>query len=88
MVTWGSLTSTAREAIARAADDGIKARLISPRLLSPVQPEKLAAALKGTKRILVVEQTHGAQFYRYLRAHYASAGESVQPARTAADHGR
>jgi 2-oxoglutarate ferredoxin oxidoreductase subunit alpha len=70
VVTWGSLTPTAREAIARAADDGIKARLVAPRLLSPVQPEKLAAALKGAKRILVVEQTHGAQFYRYLRAHY------------------
>jgi len=70
VVTWGSLTGTAREAIARAADDGIKARLISPRLLSPVQPEKLAAALKGAKRVLVVEQTHGAQFHRYLRAHY------------------
>lgn len=70
VITWGSLTGTAREAIARAADDGVTARLISPRLLSPVQPDKLAAALKGAKRILVVEQTHGAQFHRYLRAHY------------------
>jgi len=70
VVTWGSLTGTAREAIARAADDGIKARLISPRLLSPAQPEKLAAALQGAKRVLVVEQTHGGQFHRYLRAHY------------------
>src|SRR3974390_1076286 len=70
VVTWGSLTGTAREAIPRAADDGIEACLIAPRLLSPVQPERLAAALKGAKRILVVEQTHGGQFYRYLRAHY------------------
>ncbi len=70
VVTWGSLTGTAREAIARAAADGIKVRLVAPRLLSPVQPEKLAAALSGTKRILVIEQTHGAQFHRYLRAHY------------------
>ncbi len=70
VVTWGSLTGTAREAIARAADDGIEARLIAPRLLSPVQPERLAAALKGAKRIFVVEQTHGGQFYRYLRAHH------------------
>ena len=27
-------------------------------------------ALNGVKRILVVEQSHGGQFYRYLRAHY------------------
>ena len=36
----------------------------------PTQPERLAAALDGVKRILVVEQTHGGQFHRYLRAHY------------------
>ena len=44
--------------------------LVAPRLLAPVQPERLAAALAGVKRILVVEQTHGGQFHKYLRAHY------------------
>jgi 2-oxoglutarate ferredoxin oxidoreductase subunit alpha len=70
LVTWGSLTGAAREAIARAAADGIEVTLIAPRLLSPAQPERLAAALAGKKRVLVVEQSHGAQFHRYLRAHY------------------
>jgi 2-oxoglutarate ferredoxin oxidoreductase subunit alpha len=75
VVTWGSLTGTAREAIARAAQNGIEATLIAPRLIAPTQPERLAAALEGTKRILVVEQSHGAQFHRYLRAHYDLPGE-------------
>jgi 2-oxoglutarate ferredoxin oxidoreductase subunit alpha len=70
VVTWGSLTGTAREAIARAQADGIDATLIAPRLLSPAQPAQFASALEGKSRVLVVEQTHGAQFYRYLRAHY------------------
>jgi 2-oxoglutarate ferredoxin oxidoreductase subunit alpha len=70
VLTWGSLTSSAREAITRAATDGIDARLVAPRLLLPTQPERLAKALHGVKRILVVEQTHSGQFYRYLRAHY------------------
>jgi 2-oxoglutarate/2-oxoacid ferredoxin oxidoreductase subunit alpha len=70
VLTWGSLTSSAREAIARAATDGIDVRLVAPRLLLPTQPERLAKALHGVKRILVVEQTHSGQFYRYLRAHY------------------
>jgi 2-oxoglutarate ferredoxin oxidoreductase subunit alpha len=39
-------------------------------LLLPVQPERLQAALEGVDRALIVEQTHGGQFYRYLRAHY------------------
>ena len=70
VLTWGSLTSSAREAITRAATDGIDARLVAPRLLLPTQPERLEKALDGVKRILVVEQTHSGQFYRYLRAHY------------------
>jgi 2-oxoglutarate ferredoxin oxidoreductase subunit alpha len=70
VITWGSLTGTAREAISRAEKSGIQARLIAPRLLLPVRPEQFAAALEGATRALVVEQTHGGQFYRYLRAHY------------------
>ncbi len=70
VLTWGSLTGPAREAIERADADGIDVALIAPRLLSPAQPARFAAALQGKKRILVVEQSHGAQFYRYLRAHY------------------
>lgn len=70
VVTWGSLTGAAREAVSRAVDDGINAALVAPRLLSPVQPKAFAAALAGKSRVLVVEQTHGCQFYHYLRAHY------------------
>jgi len=70
VITWGSLTGTAREAIGRAGRDGVAASLLAPRLLSPVQPEEFAAAIEGKTRALIVEQSHGAQFYRYLRAHY------------------
>jgi 2-oxoglutarate ferredoxin oxidoreductase subunit alpha len=70
IITWGSLTGAAREAARRAGADGFDIRIIAPRLLAPVQPERLSAALQGVGRILVVEQTHGAQFHRYLRAHY------------------
>ena len=70
VITWGSLTGAAREAIDRARGSGLDIRLIAPRLLLPVQPERFKAALDGVKRILVVEQSHGGQFYRYLRAHY------------------
>jgi 2-oxoglutarate ferredoxin oxidoreductase subunit alpha len=50
-------------------------RLVSMRLLSPAQPERLAKALEGVKRVLVVEQNHGAQFHRYLRADFDLPGE-------------
>jgi len=75
VLTWGSLTGAAREAVGRAAADGIDARVVSPRLLLPTLPERMATALKGVKRILVVEQTHGGQFHKYLRAHYDLPGQ-------------
>ncbi len=70
VIVWGSLTGAVREALAIARAGGVKIKLIAPRLLWPVRPEQFAAALKGIKRALVVEQTHSAQFHRYLRAHY------------------
>jgi 2-oxoglutarate ferredoxin oxidoreductase subunit alpha len=74
VVTFGSCTGAAREALARAAADGIKGRLVSLRLLSPSRPEHLARALEGAKRVLVVEQNHTGQLYRYLRAEYDLPG--------------
>jgi len=70
VVTWGSSTGPAREAVYRAAADGVAVRLISLRLLQPALPERFAAALDGIGRLLVVEQSHSRQFHRYLRSHY------------------
>jgi len=70
VVTWGSLTGAVREAVDALRASGRAVRLIAPRLLLPAQPERLKAALEGVNRVLIVEQTHGGQFYRYLRAHY------------------
>jgi 2-oxoglutarate/2-oxoacid ferredoxin oxidoreductase subunit alpha len=70
IVTFGSCTGPAREALERARADGVHARLISLRMLAPAQPERLARALQGVKRVLVLEQNHSGQFLRHLTAHY------------------
>ncbi len=70
VITFGSATGPVREALARMREQGGSARLISMRVLAPVLPEQFAAALEGVERIIVVEQNHGGQLYRYLRAHY------------------
>ena len=68
VITFGSTTGAVREAVARAAAEGVRVRLVALRLLAPLQPERFAQALEGVSRVLVVEQNHGAQLYRYLRA--------------------
>ncbi len=75
VLTFGSCTGPVREGIERARADGVNARLISLRLLSPAQPERLRRALEGVKRLLVVEQNHSGQFLRYLRGEYDLPGE-------------
>ncbi len=70
ILTWGSATAPVREAAARARVAGHAVKTVSLRLLSPPQPQRLNAALQGIERILIVEQSHSAQFYRYLRAFY------------------
>ena len=77
VITFGSVTDVAREALARLAEQGVSARLIALRLLAPALPERLAAALDGVSRVLVVEQNHTAQLFRYLRAMYDLPGKPV-----------
>ena len=72
VLTFGSCTGPVREALAR---DGKGVKLVSLRLLSPAQPERLKQALEGVKRVLVVEQNHSGQFLRYLRSEYAALRE-------------
>jgi len=80
IVTFGSCTGPVREGLARAAADGVHARLVSLRLLAPLPANQLVAALDGVRRVLVIEQNHTAQLYKYLR------GECDLPGRVTSLH--
>ena len=77
VITFGSATAPVREAVARVAARGMNVRVIAMRLLAPALPEQLAEALDGVTRVLVVEQNHGAQFYRYLRSMFDLPGKAA-----------
>ena len=70
LLTFGSSTAPAREALARARAEGFDVKLVSVRMLAPVQPEKFKTAMQGVKRAIVLEQNHSGQFLRHLKAHY------------------
>ncbi len=76
VLTLGSATGPVREAHrARGrAGAGGTAGLGSPARSRPSRVP-FAQALAGARRILVVEQNHGAQFHRYLRSVYDLPGE-------------
>ena len=70
ILTWGSSSLAVREAANQLNDQGIGVKTISVRLLSPIQPEKMATALESIEKLLIVEQTHSGQFWKYIRAEY------------------
>jgi len=70
ILTWGSTTAVVREAARRLEAQGLTVKVIALRLLLPASPKKLTTELAGVERVLVVEQSHFRQFYRYLRAYY------------------
>ncbi|HET7525261.1 MAG TPA: hypothetical protein VFK10_04895, partial [Burkholderiaceae bacterium] len=80
VITFGSATGPVREAVQRAAAAGAAVRLIALRLLAPLQPHRMAWALEGVREVMVIEQNHGAQLYRYLR------GAADLPGRPATFH--
>jgi 2-oxoglutarate ferredoxin oxidoreductase subunit alpha len=67
VITFGSASGPVREAVRRAAEEGVDVRLIVLRLIAPIQPQAIALALKGVQRVMVVEQNHEGQLLRYLK---------------------
>jgi 2-oxoglutarate ferredoxin oxidoreductase subunit alpha len=70
VITFGSTAAALREALDRLRAGGLRVRAVTLRLLAPAQPRRMHDALAGVTRVLVVEQNHGAQLYRYLRSVY------------------
>lgn len=68
VLTWGSATGATFEAVRRMHADSANLRGVALRLLAPLPTERLIEQLRGVRSVLVIEQNHGAQFYRMLRA--------------------
>jgi 2-oxoglutarate ferredoxin oxidoreductase subunit alpha len=67
LVAWGSIAGAAREALELARAEGIRAKLLVPRLVYPVAEEIYADFFRSVRVGLVVEQSHQGQLYRILR---------------------
>ena len=67
LIAWGSIAGVCRESIALAQAEGIRAKLLIPRLLFPVAEEIYREFLGSLRAGLVVEQSYQGQLYRLLR---------------------
>jgi 2-oxoglutarate ferredoxin oxidoreductase subunit alpha len=67
LISWGSVAGVVIEALQMARAEGIKVRLLVPKLLYPVAEEIYQEFFAPLQRCLVVEQSHQGQLYRIIR---------------------
>jgi 2-oxoglutarate ferredoxin oxidoreductase subunit alpha len=67
LISWGSVAGVAIEALHLAQAEGIKVRLLAPKLVYPVAEEIYGEFFSTLQQCLVVEQSHQGQLYRIIR---------------------
>ena len=67
LISWGSTAGIAIEAFQIALKQGLRVKLLVPRLLYPVSEQVYQEFFASIKRGLVVEQNHQSQLFRLLR---------------------
>ena len=77
LLCFGSASTAVNEAADLLSAQGVMVRAVALRLLSPLCVDALQAALAGCRRVMVIEQNHGAQLFHYLRGHYDGPLESL-----------
>jgi 2-oxoglutarate ferredoxin oxidoreductase subunit alpha len=78
LVSWGSVAGVAREALRLARAEGLRAKLLVPKLLYPVAESVYRDFFASVKRGLFVEQSYQAQLYRLARM-FVDVPALVQP---------
>lgn len=67
LLSFGSSSAAVAEAAELLEERGLATRVISLRLLAPLQTVALGAALDGCEQVIVVEQNHSKQLFHYLK---------------------
>ena len=78
LISWGSVAGVAREALRLALAEGLRVKLLVPRLLYPVAEPAYQDFFASVKRGLFVEQSFQAQLYRLVRM-YVEVPAGIKP---------
>jgi 2-oxoglutarate ferredoxin oxidoreductase subunit alpha len=74
IIGWGSTIGPVREAVARAAENGIPVAVFYPKALFPLPDARLKAFLEKRQAVIVPEMNYTGQFAGMLRARAQSYG--------------
>ncbi len=76
LLCWGSVANAAEEAY-RIAGDNADFQVIALRLISPFPVRQLSEALQSVDELVILEQSEGGQFARYVASQISFAGALV-----------
>ncbi|MGA2693330.1 MAG: hypothetical protein ABSF76_13275, partial [Opitutaceae bacterium] len=83
LISWGNVAGIALEAARTALSQGVKVKILVPKLLYPVADAVYADFFKSLRRCVVVEQSHQGQLHKILRMRPArihfGIEECIQP---------
>jgi len=68
LIGWGSTWGVLAEAVERLNREGLSTNHLQIKFLVPFHAAEVGALLRGSRRIVVVENNHSGQFARHLRA--------------------
>ncbi|HSL24596.1 MAG TPA: 2-oxoacid:acceptor oxidoreductase subunit alpha [Vicinamibacterales bacterium] len=78
LVSWGSVAGIAREALELARREGLRVKLLVPKLIYPVPEEVYAAFFASVQGGLVVEQSYQGQLWRLLKM-FVDVPKGIEP---------
>ncbi|MGE5358069.1 MAG: hypothetical protein ACM3NQ_03565, partial [Bacteroidales bacterium] len=78
LVSWGSLAGVALEAMRLAEAEGLRVKVLVPKLLYPVAEHFYQDFFASVTRGLVIEQSHQGQLYRLIRM-FVDVPRGVEP---------
>ncbi len=70
IITWGSATGVAYEALLEAQKQGVKLDLIAPRMIWPIPTQQLDDFIASKRVIIIPEVNFSGQFANLLNTHY------------------
>jgi 2-oxoglutarate ferredoxin oxidoreductase subunit alpha len=78
LVAWGSVAGIAREALDLASAQGLRVKLLVPKLLYPVAEDVYRSFFASVEAGLVVEQSYQGQLWRLLRM-FVDVPKGIEP---------
>jgi len=82
VISWGSVGGVALEAVRHAHAEGIKVKLMLPKLLYPVAEEIYQDFFASLRKCIVIEQSHQGQLHRIIRMSVAVPDEFLSLAKS------